>query len=246
MTAVLITRPEGRGDALIAELEARGLEVTHSPFIEFAFESDSDIREAVRDLAHGEFDWLLLTSVTTVQALTALPEWAELPAVQEFRAAAVGEATAAAAREAGIEVQTIAAGSAESLITVFPPHQQAGDGLEQRIFYPVSSAAPPQLELALRMAGYQVQRETAYRPKTISQPREVVDNLAAGGYAAVVATSPMIVRSLAQLAINERTKIIVIGKPSHDAAVSVNLPVAEVAKSPDAAALAEAVQAALA
>lgn len=242
MTApVLVTRPKGRGDGLVAELNARGFEAVHSPFTEFSFETDADLRDALSDLAHGEFDWLLLTSVTTVKALRALPEWSELPAVQEFKAAAVGEATAAAAREAGLEVETIAQGSAASLIDVFPVNQHGGDGLAQRIFYPVSSAAAPQLELALRMAGYDVQRETAYRPKTIPQPRDVVDNLAAGGFSAVVATSPMIVRALSQLAIHESTKLVVIGKPSEEAAISVNLPVAAVAKDPSDRALAEAV-----
>ncbi len=245
MSKVLITRPAGRGDGLAAELEARGFEAVHSPFIEFAFESDADIRDAVTDLAHGEFDWLLLTSATTVQALTSLAEWAQMPAEQEFRAAAVGEVTAKAARDAGLEVELIAQGSAESLITVFPPNQQGPDGLEPRILYPVSSAAPPQLELALKMAGYAVQRETAYRPKTVSQPREVVDGLSAGGFDAVVVTSPMIMRALSQLSIQEDTKIVAIGKPTNDAAVSLNIPVAGVAKKPNDAGLADAVKAAL-
>lgn len=245
MSKVLITRPAGRGDGLAKELEARGFEPLHSPFIEFRYETDADLTEAVTDLAHGEFQWLLLTSATTVKALTALPEWAQMPAEQEFRAAAVGEVTAQAARDAGLEVELIAQGSAQSLISVFPPNQQGPDGLEPTILYPVSSAAPPQLELALKMAGYSVQRETAYRPKTVPQPREVVDGLAAGGFAAVVVTSPMIMRALSQLSIQEDTKIIAIGKPTHDAAISLNIPVAAVAKEPNDAALAEAVDTAM-
>lgn len=246
MPTVLITRPAGRADSLAAELSQRGYEAVHSPFIEFAFESDSDIREAVSDLAHGEFQWLLLTSATTVAALEALPEWAELPAEQEFQAAAVGEVTAQAAREAGLEVEVIAAGSAESLISVFPVNQQGPDGLEPRVLYPVSSAAPPQLELALKMAGYAVQRETAYRPKTVKQPVEVIDGLAAGGFDAVVVTSPMIMRMLSQLSIQVDTKIVAIGKPTRDAAIDLNLPVAAVAKVPNDQGLADAVDAALA
>ena len=241
MKPVLIPRPAQRGEVLVKELEARGFDSIHSPFIEFAFESDSDIREAVRDLALGEFDWLLVTSVTTLHALRALPEWGQLPAVQEFRAAAVGEVTARAAREAGLEVTVIAQGSAASLIDVFPPGAQGGDGLAQRIFYPVSSAAPAQLEMALRAAGYDVQRETAYRPKTIPQPRDVVDALATGGISAVVVTSPMIMRALAQLSIHESTKIVVIGEPTRVAARHSNIPVAAIAAEPHDAALAEAV-----
>lgn len=242
---VLITRPAGRGEKLVSLLEARGLSAEHSPFTEFVFETDSDLREAVADLARGEFDWLLLTSVTTIKALQALPEWAQLPAKQEFRAAAVGETTAAAAHAAGLDVQMIAQGSAASLIEVFPVNKPGGDGLPQRIFYPVSSAAPAQLETALRMAGYDVQRETAYRPKTITQSHDVVDSLAAGGYSAIVATSPMIVRALSQLAIHESTKLVVIGKPSYDAAIAAGLPMAEVAATPNDEALANAVAKAL-
>ncbi|MDO5645834.1 MAG: uroporphyrinogen-III synthase [Dermabacter sp.] len=242
---VLITRPEGRASGLVRELAVLGIPAVHSPFIEFRCESDTDLREAVQDLARGEFQWLLLTSATTVSALTMLAEWAELPAVQEFRAAAVGEKTAQAAREAGLEVSLIAQGSAASLIDVFPPNQQGPDGLPPRILYPVSSAAAPQLELALKVAGYDVQRETAYRPKTVPQPREVVDGLASGAYSAVVATSSMIVRALGQLSVAESTKLVVIGTPSHDAALSVNLPVAAVATSPNDAALAQAVKEAL-
>lgn len=234
---VLITRPAGRADNLLKAFAAAGLEGVHAPIIDFKFESSTDLVSAVEDLAHGEFDWLILTSATTVQALKALPQWAELPAKQEFRAAAVGHKTASAAAAAGLEVELIADGSAAAILAVFPPQQQGADGLAQRIFYPVSSAAPAHLETALRLADYEVQRETAYRPRVQELPAAVLEELQSGGFAAVVLTSAMIARQVASLKPHESTIFVAIGEPTAKAAKAAGLKVAEISKTADDAGL---------
>lgn len=80
-----------------------GLEVRRHPLFE---------AEAVDwTLPDGPFDALLITSANAVRFAGALPE---LPAH------AVGEATAAAARDAGLEVVTVGEGGVESLLDSLP------------------------------------------------------------------------------------------------------------------------------
>lgn len=234
---VLVTRPAGRAEALISGLATAGISAVHAPLLDFKFEQHADLKAAVEDLAHGDFDWLVLTSATTVKALQALPEWAQLPAQQEFRAAAVGEKTAAAARAAGLAVELIAEGSAAAILEVFPPNQVGGDGLPQRIFYPVSSAAPAHLETALRLAEYEVQRETAYRPQVQELPAEVLQELQSGGFKAVILTSAMIARTVATLQPASGTKFVAIGQPTAKAARAAGLEISCIAQSADDAAL---------
>ena len=53
---VLVPRPVGRAETLLEELRAAGFAAEHHPFLELRLESDSDLREAVADLAGGAFD----------------------------------------------------------------------------------------------------------------------------------------------------------------------------------------------
>src|SRR5437879_9515110 len=94
MTAVLVTRPLGDRDPLLAELSARGYRVSAVPTV---------LTRAVPvewpDFAR--YDWVVVTSAAGVAALPvalAGPRWA-----------AVGEATASALRARGAKVDLVPA-----------------------------------------------------------------------------------------------------------------------------------------
>lgn len=99
MRPLLVLRPEPGASATASRAEALGLEVCRHPLFALAPLPWALPREA--------FDGLLLTSANAVRHAGTLPS---LPVH------AVGEATAAAARAAGLEVQTVGAGGVAELV----------------------------------------------------------------------------------------------------------------------------------
>ena len=90
---VLVPRGGPWGDSVAATLRAQGAVPVIAPLINFAPSTDQETLEAaLADLAAGAFDWVTLTSATTVDVLYAYR--AQIPATT--RVAAVGETTAAA------------------------------------------------------------------------------------------------------------------------------------------------------
>ena len=104
MRPLLILRPEPGASATVAKAEALGLTVRRHPL--FAPEA------LAWSLPQGPFDALLLTSANAVRLAGRLPD---LPVH------AVGEATASAAREAGLTVMTTGDGGVEALLGRLPP-----------------------------------------------------------------------------------------------------------------------------
>lgn len=103
MKPLLILRPEPGASATAASAIALGLEVRRSPLF-----APEPLAWTMPDVA---FDALLLTSANAVRLASTLPS---LPVH------AVGDATAAAARAAGLEVLTIGEGGVEALLGGLP------------------------------------------------------------------------------------------------------------------------------
>src|SRR5258708_36291274 len=142
VTAILVTRPAGHEDPLVDLLEQRGYRVHAVPTVE-----TEPIKFDARDLA--TCDWIVLTSVNGVDALTELPRGPQY--------AAVGEKTAAALRARGTEPALVpplanAAALADSLPNV--------EG--KRIVLVRASAAGTDLPEILRRRGASVEEMNAY------------------------------------------------------------------------------------
>src|SRR2546428_12823900 len=109
MTAVLVTRPGGENDPLVAELESRGFRVRAVPTV---------LTRAVPvewpDFAR--YDWVVVTSAAGVAALPVAPAGP--------RWAAAGEATASALRARGGEMGLVPARAHRSA----PPPALPGPG----------------------------------------------------------------------------------------------------------------------
>ncbi|HEX9313068.1 MAG TPA: uroporphyrinogen-III synthase, partial [Actinomycetota bacterium] len=96
---VLVTRPLGQGGELGRLLRERGATAVAAPTIDLhPAEDHEELARSVVGLAEGRFSWLVVTSRAGVEALAR----AGLGRM-EANVAAVGEGTARALRERGVE-----------------------------------------------------------------------------------------------------------------------------------------------
>lgn len=224
------SRPSGLGALLEAEhalLEAVSL-LTFSPPEDVAV-----LDQAVLTLSVGAYDWVGFTSVTAVDAVIDRAAALSVPPVAAgTRVAAVGPATAAALGRAGIGVDLIPdrGGSAAALVALWP----AGPA---SVLLPQSAIAAPTLADGLAARGLRVWTVVAYRTRPCPPPATVAAELAAGGFDAVLLTSPSTVAALAGSPVAAGTLIGVIGPSTAAAATAAGLSVGYIAADPTEPAL---------
>lgn len=185
---VLVTRAAGRSDGLAARLRELGAEPLLHPTIAHTPPDDpAAFDAAIGRLEAGVYEWLLLTSVTAVEAVaTALEGRApRLGGRVSLKIGAVGPATAAACRALlGVEAAVVPERFlAEELALAM------GDPTGRRVLLPNADLARPALEARLRAGGALVDRVVAY--KTVPAPGgdELAGLLAAGSLDAILFTS---------------------------------------------------------
>ena len=181
---VLVPRGGPWGDGVAASLRAQGATPVVAPLINFAPTSDpATLEQALADLQAGAFDWLTITSATTVDVLFA--HRVKLP--PNTRVAAVGETTAAALQADGFRVDLVpnednsAAGMAEQLIALEP---DARNILTLR-----SEIAKPVLTRMLIDAGHNVRSVVAYRTVGVPVTERIARDVASGRINAILVTS---------------------------------------------------------
>ena len=161
---IVNTRASRQASSLTHLLEAEGAEVLHYPTVEIKPCADSGkLDAALKELAAGRFDWLVITSANTVYTLadrlrTLGIQHARI-AQHSTMVAAVGSATASAVREElNLSVDLLPdAYVAESLAASL----RVGRG--SRVLLPQSALARPLLVNTLRRVGAEVAAVTAYR-----------------------------------------------------------------------------------
>jgi len=154
---VVNTRALHQADELSIALRSAGAIPISYPCIAIKLPDDrSELRQSLRDLADGSYDWLLLTSVNAVQALVSIG--IDVPENQRFSVAAVGPATRTAAeRLLGVNVHIV-------------PEVQTGADLARaipnvegkRFLLPVSDIARPETAELLSKRGGKVTTVAAY------------------------------------------------------------------------------------
>jgi uroporphyrinogen-III synthase len=223
---VLVPRGGPWGDGVAATLRSQGAVPVIAPLINFAPTDDAATLEtALADLAAGRFDWLTVTSATTVDVLYAYD--AKIP--EATRVAAVGETTAAALNAVGYRVDLVpdsdnsAAGMARQM-----------NGLEpepRRILTLRSEIAKPVLTQMLIEAGHDVRSVVAYRTVGLPAKENVVRDVLTGRINAILVTSGSVAEQVREQFpdIPADTVIAAIGpRTAHDAA-ALGLPVRVVA-----------------
>ncbi len=159
---ILVTRPREDSERLAEKLEAMGHEVVIEPL--FTIEPDLD---AALDLDGVQA--LLMTSANGVRAFALRSQRRDIPVL------AVGDATAAAARDFGFANVESAAGNVEDLADLVRARLQPGGGA---LLHAAGSVTAGDLAGNLGAAGYDVRRVVLYRA-------EPVEALSAGTAAAL-------------------------------------------------------------
>ncbi len=231
---VLVSRPVEHAAGYVDALRLVGADTVAVQLISIEPPVDpGPLAGAVQRWARGEFSWVGFTSAQAVMAFAAQAAGlgAALDAAGPARVAAVGPATAAAARTVGLAVDLIPVdgGSGAALADCWPRAEADADA---RILLPRSDLASQELPDALRAKGYQVQDVTAYRTVPKPPPPDIAADLAAGGFAAVLFTSPSTVAAVSGGSIAASTLIGAIGEPTAKACRAAGLRVDVIAARP--------------
>jgi uroporphyrinogen-III synthase len=155
---VLVTRGASQSAKLSDGLRAHGIVPVEVPVIRIvAAENMAPIESALRNLGH--YDWIVLTSTNTVRILSEYARSLGIGFPPRPQVAAVGSATAHAAREAGFTVTCVPdAYVAEDLVRVLRDQVRG-----QRILLARAEAARDVIPDALRDSGAQVDVVDVYR-----------------------------------------------------------------------------------
>ncbi|QJW34904.1 uroporphyrinogen-III synthase [Cellulosimicrobium protaetiae] len=261
---VLVPRSPERAAGLAATLRDAGARVLVSPAIERArVEDTAPVDGAVARLAHGDFSWVVVTSVNAIDELLAAAarQGVDLgDAARRSRWAAVGPATRRALEVVGIHVdleptENSARGLVAAFATLAPADQgspsadrgsvSAGQGSPARgragVLLPQGDLAAPTMHDGLHDLGYVPHVVTVYRTVTHTLDPEVVAAWRAGDVDAVVLTSGSVAREIAeQLGSRDDVAGVAIGDPTARAARDVGLRLDAVAERPTDSALAAA------
>lgn len=235
---VLVPRGGPWGDSVAASLRARGAVPVVAPLINFAPTNDQrGLDDALARLSAGAYDWLTVTSATTVDVLFA--HRAEIP--RSTRVAAVGETTATALQAVGYEVSLVpetdnsAAGMAEQLIGLEPE--------PRRILTLRSEIAKPVLTDLLSAAGHHVDSVVAYRTVGVPVTERIQRDVLSGRINAILITSGSVATQVREQFpdIPETTLLAAIGPRTATDARKVGLPIWAVADKQTVDALIEVV-----
>ncbi|RFA07839.1 uroporphyrinogen III synthase [Subtercola boreus] len=183
---ILVPRGGPWGHGVASDLRAVGAVPVVAPLINFAPTEDSAALEsALQRLASGAFDWLTVTSATTVDVLSA--HQALVPT--STRIAAVGETTAAALTSAGYRVDLVPLedNSAKGLLSEMKQFEEAGASL--RILTLRSEIAKPVLTEGLIKRGHSVESVVAYRTIGVAVDPNIREEVMAGFIRAILVTS---------------------------------------------------------
>jgi uroporphyrinogen-III synthase/uroporphyrinogen III methyltransferase/synthase len=198
---VLVTRAAHQAGKLSEGLRALGAEPVEVPVLEIrppvSFEP---LDAALRQL--GSYDRLILTSANAVHALTdrAAALGIALSQPSSLQIAAVGEATAAYARSAGLQVAFVPeAYVAESLVEVLLQSLQTQTS-SQKILLARAAIARDVIPDALRSAGAQVDVVDAYRNVLPESAPERLHRAVQEGLDAATFTSSSSATNLAEAA----------------------------------------------
>lgn len=258
---VLIPRGGSWGDDVAQRVTDAGFEPLILPLVQIEpAEDQQQLQTMLGHLADGRFDWLVVTSQSTVRVLPRVPA--------SVSVAAVGSVTAAALRERGVPV-------------AFIPTKQSAAGLvdewpirEGRVLWPHALDAKPTIAAGLRQHGMQLSEVVAYRTTPVFRSSgELLDAAQTGAMPimdadvvrhqeelqaagqdgdegvltavepaetpidAVLVTSGSVAKQVARLGLAPGTRIVTIGEQTAEDCRRAGLRVAAIAARPNAESL---------
>lgn len=231
---IVVTRPEGRAEALIGRLETLGATVLHAPTIRIADPPSFTLLDAA--LRHlPSYDWVVWTSANgvtrTFARLDALGLGTDL--LRLCKRAVIGGATALALASFGYEADLVPPRAvAESLRDAL---LATGVGVESRLLLPQPVRSRDVLATGLRAAGAVVDVAPAYQTELNTNAADNMRRwLAAGRIDCVLLTSPSTVHGLLALLDHDletvrRLPLVCIGPITADAVRALGIEPALVA-----------------
>ncbi len=231
---VLVPRGGKWGDGVAAQLRTLGATPVIAPLINFAGALDPEALAAeFRALEAGRYEWLVITSATTVDVLVG--HSVRVP--ETVRIAAVGETTAQALQLAGFSVDfTPSDASARGLVREWPAARVHG-----AVLVPQSDIAEPTLVSGLAELGVDARFVSAYRTVGVPAPAEVVSDIADGHIRALLVSSGSVARQIAaQFTVPDSTVVVCIGPRTAFDARDAGLTVHRIAEERSTLALVQA------
>ena len=203
--SILVTRPHPDNEATAKSLRARGLTVLLAPVLKFEPVAFHDEREA-------SYGAILVTSANAIRAVA--PQLTNL-GLLELPLFAVGEHTAASARDAGFSEVIVADGDAASLRdTVMQSARGKLLKKKSTLLYLAGADLSRDLGGELGAEGFSVVTQTTYRMAPVKHlPREVCEGFAAHGVEAVLHYSRRSARAFLDAARDEGVEISALAIP---------------------------------
>ncbi len=168
---VVVARSGPRAQELLDALHRAGAATISVALTEQTDPQDGGaaLRTAAREV--GSFGWVVFTSVNAVTRF--MRELRDARAFGATSVAAVGPATAAALRQAGIEPDLVPAQHvARAVVAGFPDFIPGSSS--NHVLFPCASLAPSTVPDGLREKGWQVHRVEAYRTVALPPPARAV------------------------------------------------------------------------
>ncbi len=194
---VLVTRAAHQAGKLSEGLRALGAEPVEVPVLEIRQPASLEpLDQALRQL--DQYHWLILTSANTVGALTerAAELGIRLAPPASLKVAAVGDATAAAARNAGLQVTLVPESYVAESLLIGLTSLVAG----RRVLLARAAIARDVIPAVLRQAGAELTVVDAYRNVMPEDAPERLRGALAAGIDAATFTSSSSVSHLAEAA----------------------------------------------
>tara|TARA_R110002110_G_scaffold415612_2_gene651799 strand:- start:255336 stop:256049 length:714 start_codon:yes stop_codon:yes gene_type:complete len=185
---VLVTRPRPDADETAAELIALGHEPVVAPLLEVTFETGATL-----DLSDAQA--ILITSANGVRALASATARRDLPVF------AVGDASAAAARQNGFDRTESADGNVQTLADLVTSRLSPHDG---RLVHVAGTVTAGDLAGKLALSGFEVGRAVLYRAEPVLNLPEVIgERLRDRTLDAAMFFSPRTAAQFAELVLSE-------------------------------------------
>lgn len=220
---VVVTRAAAQSRSLVQALQANGAIPVLVPMVSFGPpDNPSGVDQAIRAIA--QYDWLFLTSQNALRALQARGEALAVSladALQQVNIAAVGPATAEAAKQAGLKIEYVAEKHQGTALA----QELAAKVKGKRVLLPRSDRANPELVQRLQSLGATVSEVVVYKTvRPNEQERQAADQIAKDGADAVLFFSPSAVQHLQEifgpakfLELSQRAVSVAIGPVTHEA-----------------------------
>jgi uroporphyrinogen III methyltransferase / synthase len=192
---VVVTRTGARARGLVDALARAGATALELPLTRQIDPADGGValQTAGAAVVAGEYDWVVLTSITAVERFMGVLRDAR--ALGSTLVAAVGPATADALRRTGVEPDLIPTEhSAQGLVAAFPDPAEGS----RRVLFPTADLALETVPTGLGHKGWEVHGVEAYRTVARTAPEPaLLDRVAAAD--ALTFTAPSSVHAFVAL-----------------------------------------------